>query len=262
MPTFRGGRHEHGQNFLTDTRTIDSIISAVADTTGPIIEIGPGHGNLTRPLLELGRPLTAVEIDGRAIEYLRASVPTGVELVHADFVDWRLPATPHVLVGNLPFHLTTAILRKVLHSPSSEAAVLVVQWEVARRRAGVGGATMMTAQWWPWIEFTLHRQVPRHAFDPRPTVDGGLLELTRRATPLVARREKGAYREFVHAAFAGRGRGIAAILAGAVPRSRAGAVRPALTRAGVRPDALPRDLTAQQWVFLFETLARRRNVRS
>ncbi|AWH96926.1 23S ribosomal RNA methyltransferase Erm [Dietzia psychralcaliphila] len=258
MPTYRGGRHEHGQNFLTDTTVIDEIIDIVDETSGPIIEIGPGRGALTTPLQSLDRPLTAVEIDSRTVEHLQGSLATDVELVHADFVQWPLPTTPHVVVGNLPFHLTTSILRKLLHSPSTTTAVLLVQWEVARRRAGVGGATMMTAQWWPWIEFTLHRRVPRRAFRPEPTVDGALLVLYRRPRPLLADQDRSAYRRFVHDVFTGRGRGIAAILATVVHPRRRSAVRGVIARAGVAPDALPRDLTAQDWVALYAALGRQK----
>ncbi|PAY22924.1 23S ribosomal RNA methyltransferase Erm [Dietzia natronolimnaea] len=257
MPTYRGGRHEYGQNFLTDTTVVDAIIDIVDDTSGPIIEIGPGRGALTTPLQTLGRPLTAVEIDSRRVEHLRRSLTADVDLVHADIVRWPLPTTPHVVVGNLPFHLTTAILRKVLHSSTTTTAVLLVQWEVARRRAGVGGATMMTAQWWPWIDFTLHRRVPRRAFQPEPTVDGAVLVLTRRSRPLLPDRDRAAYRRFVHAVFTGRGRGLTAILASVVPAPRRPAVRGAVARAGVAPGALPRDLTAPQWVALYTALGRR-----
>ncbi|EYT57232.1 23S rRNA methyltransferase [Dietzia sp. UCD-THP] len=257
MPTYRGGRHEYGQNFLTDTTVVDAIIDIVRATSGPIIEIGPGRGALTTPLQALGRPLTAVEVDSRKVEHLRRSLTADVDLVHADIVRWPLPTTPHLVVGNLPFHLTTAILRKVLHSSTTTTAVLLVQWEVARRRAGVGGATMMTAQWWPWIDFTLHRRVPRRAFRPEPTVDGAVLVLTRRPRPLLPDRDWAAYRRFVHAVFTGRGRGLTAILASVVPAPRRPAVRGAVARAGVAPGALPRDLTASQWVALYTALGRR-----
>lgn len=256
MPTHRGGRHEHGQNFLIDTATVGAIVDAVAATSGPIIEIGPGHGALTRPLVGLGRPLTAVEIDASAVGVLRRSLGDDVDTVHADFLRWRLPASSHVIVGNVPFHLTTAILRKLLHAPAWTDAVLVVQWEVARRRAGVGGATMMTAQWWPWFEFTVHRRVPREAFHPCPTVDGGLLVLARRATPLLAPGHRAAYRQFVHDVFTGRGRGIAVILSRLVGPGRAKSeVRNALARAGVRPNMLPKELGPDQWVALYTGLA-------
>src|SRR5699024_5589672 len=68
MPTHHGGRHEHGQNHLADGRVVARVLDLVRDTDGPLLEIGPGTGALTLPLQDLGRPLTAVEIDGRRVE--------------------------------------------------------------------------------------------------------------------------------------------------------------------------------------------------
>ena len=117
MPAYRHGRHEHGQNFLDDRRIVSSIISLVAATNGPIIEIGPGGGALTLPLARLGRPVTAVEIDPALADNLRTKVdPAIATIVTGDFLRHRLHPTPHVIVGNLPFHLTTAILRHLLIS--------------------------------------------------------------------------------------------------------------------------------------------------
>ena len=145
MPTHRHGRHEHGQNFLTDHSTISTITQLVATTKGRIIEIGPGDGALTAPLARLGRSVTAVEIDARLARRLIDRLPSRVDVITDDFLTYRLPTSPYVLVGNLPFHQTTAMLRRILHAPAWTDAILLVQWEVARRRAGVGGATMMTA---------------------------------------------------------------------------------------------------------------------
>ncbi|WP_019201083.1 23S ribosomal RNA methyltransferase Erm [Tsukamurella sp. 1534] len=249
MPTYRGGRHEHGQNFLTDRATVRAVVNLVADTDGPILEIGPGSGALTRPLACLGRPLTAVEIDDRHARRLRRELH-GTTVIHRDFLDHRLSPEPHTVVGNLPFHLTTAILRKVLHAPHWTDAVLITQWEVARRRAGVGGSTMMTAQWLPWYEFRLRQRIPAGAFTPRPTVDAGLLTITRRTSPLVPVARRRAYSSFVHAVFTGRGHGLAAVLAGVAPQ-HAGAARKWVAAQGFRGTPLPRDLDAAHWADAF-----------
>ena len=173
MSAYGHGRHEHGQNFLTNHKIINSIIDLVKQTSGPIIEIGPGSGALTHPMAHLGRAITAVEVDAKlAAKITQETSSAAVEVVHDDFLNFRLPATPCVIVGNIPFHLTTAILRKLLHAPAWTDAVLLMQWEVARRRAGVGASTMMTAQWSPWFTFHLGSRVPRPAFRPQPNVDG------------------------------------------------------------------------------------------
>ena len=126
-----------------------------------------------------------------------------------------------------------------------------MQWEVTRRRAGVGGATMMTAQWWPWVEFDLVRRVPASAFSPAPSVGGGLMTTTRRSQELVPARDRRAYREFVHAAFTGRGKGIAQILGRLVPPRQRRHVNQQLGREGIAASALPKELTAEQWARLF-----------
>src|SRR5699024_2602065 len=105
------GRPADGQNLLHDRTTHKSILENAKTTTGPIIAIGPGAGALTKHLVHLERPVRAVEIDRRLAESLAQRVGKKVEVVHDDFLHYRLPHIPHVLVGNLPFHLTTAILR-------------------------------------------------------------------------------------------------------------------------------------------------------
>ncbi|MFF4756216.1 23S ribosomal RNA methyltransferase Erm [Streptomyces sp. NPDC002514] len=257
MPTYRHGRHEFGQNFLTDNSVIDAIVGLVSRTDGPIVEIGPGSGALTLPLQTLGRPITAVELDRGQARSLGGRVdPHTTTVVHEDFLRYRLPRFPHTVVGNLPFHLTTAMLRRLMHAERWSTAVLVTQWEVARRRAGVGGATMMTAQWWPWYEFTLERRVPCAAFTPRPGVDAGLMVVRRLSEPLLAPAARHAYQGFVHAVFTGRGHGLRQILPRLAPPHRADAVRRWLAAQRFGSTPLPRDLSARQWAELFTVVRR------
>lgn len=250
MRTHHDGRHEHGQNFLTDTRIIRQVTQLVADTEGPILEIGPGAGALTQPMEKLGRPLTAVEIHPGLAKDIASRTGPRCDIVAADFMQYPMPRTPHVIVGNLPFHLTTAILRKLLHDPHWSDAVLIVQWEVARRRAGVGGSSMMTAQWAPFYEFALAGRVPARAYTPAPSVDAGVLTISRRGSPLLPWTQRKDYAGFVHAVFTGQGRGTAQILRTVlgITRAEAGTL---CGKAGVRATALPKDLSAEQWTRLW-----------
>lgn len=275
-----GGPHELGQNDLVDGRVIAEIVRLAGGTTGPLVELGAGTGNLTTALARLGRPITAIEIDPRRADTLRSRLTlprrgeadprTGpregrrrpgsrarpdVEVVVGDVLHHRYPRHSHVVVGNLPFHLTTEVLRMLLRSPHWTDAVLLTQWEVARRRAGVGGATMMTAQWWPWYAFSLVQRVPRRAFNPAPAIDGGVLTVRRRPDPLVAGRDRAAYQRWVARVFTGRGHGLRAVLTGA--GATRGAAQAFLRDHGLPPTALPRDLTAEQWADLFARTHRR-----
>ena len=253
MPTFQHGRHEHGQNFLTDRTVIATFVDLVATTHGPILEIGAGEGALTVPLARLRRPVTAIEIDAQLARHLRRRLPPHVEVVTADFLNHQLPSCPHVVVGNLPFHQTTAILRHLLHSPAWNDAVLLTQWEVARRRAGVGGATMMTTQWPPWYTFTLHGRVPARAFTPRPGVDGGILTIHRREHPLLPITQRHRFHALVHRVYTGPGNGLAEILARATSLGTPRTARTWLTRHGIDASALPRTMPPKAWVDLFKT---------
>jgi 16S rRNA A1518/A1519 N6-dimethyltransferase RsmA/KsgA/DIM1 with predicted DNA glycosylase/AP lyase activity len=88
------GRHELGQNFLHDRGVIDVIVQAVDRNDGPIIEVGAGEGALTCALQELGRPLTAIEIDPRRAARLVARTTHGTRVVPADFLKYPLPRAP------------------------------------------------------------------------------------------------------------------------------------------------------------------------
>jgi 23S rRNA (adenine-N6)-dimethyltransferase len=239
------GRAELGQNLLVDRTVVADIVGLVRDGRDPLVEWAAGDGAVTCELARLGRPLEAVEIDARRITVLRRRVGPHVAITHGDILRHAPPAGPHDLVCNVPFHLTTPVLRRLLRLPHWGTAVLLTQWEVARKRAGVGGATQLTAQWWPWFEFRLVRRVPAAAFSPRPAVDGGLLAIRRRPRQLVPEREP--YQRWVRAVFTGPGRGLPAVLAAAGgPDVRTAA---AWCRAEcLGPRALPRDLTAEQWV--------------
>ena len=253
MPTYHHGRHEHGQNFLTDQATIATITRLVAATQGPIVEIGPGEGELTIPMARLGRPLTAVEIDPHLAKTLIPDLPTNVQVVAQDFLTYLLPAAPHVLVGNLPFHLTTAMLRRILHAPAWTDVVLLLRWEVARRRAAVGGATMMTSQWAPWFVFALHDRVPARAFTPRPGVDGGILTIHRREQPLLPPAHRRQFHALVQRVYTGPGRGLAQILARNTTLGSSQLAAAWLDRHRIAATGLPKDLPVEAWVDLFKT---------
>jgi 23S rRNA (adenine-N6)-dimethyltransferase len=238
------GRHELGQNFLTDHRIAARIAGLVPP--GPVLELGAGDGALTRRLAKRADPLTAVELDPRRAAPLGTALGRRARIVHADMLRFRLDE-PHHVVSNVPFGITTPFLRYLLRQHAWRSAVLLVQWEVARKRAAVGGTTQLTAEWWPWYEFSLAGRVPAAAFRPRPSVDGGILVLQRRERPLVVLAERAAYQRLVRAAF--RGDRLLPALRG-VPGAR-----PWVRAHGLRT-ARPRDLTADQWASLHRATIR------
>jgi 23S rRNA (adenine-N6)-dimethyltransferase len=252
-----GGAHELGQNFLVDRDVIDRMTALAAATRGPIVELGAGGGALTRELARIGRPLTAVELDARRVAALRRELGGAAAVVQADVLRWPLPREPHAIVGNVPFHLTTAILRRLLDADWWGSAVLLTQWEVARRRCEVGGASMLTVQSAPWYRFALDRRVPARAFRPVPSVDGGVFRVDRRPEPLVPTAERRAYRGWVGDVFQGRGRGLVQVLGRTSLPVAAGTARQVLRGRGIDPGTPPSRLTTEDWIELWR-LARDR----
>lgn len=249
-----GGRHELGQNFLIHLPTVERIVALVRETRGPILEIGAGDGALTRPLADLDRKLRAIDIDPRQVSRLRARLP-GVRVDHADVLE--VPLDAPVIVGNIPFHLTTPILRRLLSADGWRTAVLLTQWEVARKRAGVGGGTLLTAQTAPWFAFHLDQRVPAAAFRPRPNVDGGLLVIARRDRPFIPPSDRVRYASFVRRVFGARGRTLEQMYSAATGSTRRDAGR-VLGRAHVPGRLLPRDLGPEEWAALWRETNRDR----
>lgn len=249
-----GGAHELGQNLLVDRQVIGRVVDLVADADRPVVEWAAGRGALTLPLARLGRPVDAVELDPRSVARLGRLVPGNVTVTQGDILRHAPPSDTYDLVCNVPFHLTTPVLRRLFTLTGWQRAVLITQWEVARKRAAVGGSTLLTAQWWPWFAPRLDRRVPAGAFRPRPSVDAGLLVIDRRAEPLLPAAQRRDYQRFAAAVFNGPGHGVHAVLA------RQGISRHDVRRWArehrVAPHALPRDLDVRAWVGAFRLSAR------
>jgi 23S rRNA (adenine-N6)-dimethyltransferase len=244
-----GGPHELGQNWLVDRRYPAEMADVLRHAPpNPVLELGAGNGALTDALLTVGTPVTAVELDPRRVDRLRRKFRERAEIVHADMLSYEFGRQPHHVASNVPFHLTSPLLRRLLRQSHWDTAVLLLQWEVARKRAAVGGTTLLTASWWPWYEFALGARVPARAFAPMPSVDGGILVIRRRAVPLLVADDRPAYQQFVGHAFTGRGRGLPDILRRHLSERD---VRAWMIGHDRSPRTLPRDLNADDWVALY-----------
>ncbi|MEU6697218.1 23S ribosomal RNA methyltransferase Erm [Pseudonocardia sp. NPDC046786] len=247
------GRHEHGQNFLVDPAVPAALAAVVGGYPArSVLELGAGDGALTAALLRLDRPVTAVEIDPHRVDRLRRRFGARVTVRHGDLLRERLDR-PVDVVSNVPYALTTPLLRRLLPAPRWAHALLLLQWEVARKRAAVGPTTALTARWWPWFGFRLVGRVPAGAFRPVPSVDGGILEITRRARPLVG-GPAGPYQRMVDQVFTGRGRGVVDVVARRYGRTTA---RGWAAGAGLDARTLPRDLGPGHWAELYTRVRER-----
>jgi len=178
-----------GQNFLVDDNIARNIVRDLHVAPGDtIIEIGPGHGALTEHLAGSAGRVTAVELDGRVIDNLRARfADRGVEVLHADFLELPLqtlcspPGSRVRIVGNIPYHLTAAILFKAFdeHEYVRDLTIMV-QREVARRiiaspSSKEYGIPSVLSRFYGTPEILFH--VSPNCFYPKPKVTSSVVRI-------------------------------------------------------------------------------------
>jgi len=251
MPDRAVRRRTLSQNFLVDRRAIDALVDGSEVGNGDlVVDIGAGNGLISAALVRRGAQVLAIERDPSLAERLRAKFATwpAVTVVEGDVLETPLPDKPFSVVANLPFGITTKILRHLLDSDALARADVIVQAEVARKRGSGGRGTLLNACWEPWFEFATGARIAASAFRPRPRVDAAVLIVTRRSPPLVDPASRRDYVDFVTAAFEGARPTVASALARSIPRSRfAGLAR----ELGFGADALPSHLDVSQWAGLF-----------
>jgi 16S rRNA (adenine1518-N6/adenine1519-N6)-dimethyltransferase len=244
-------RKRFGQNFLHDPAVAERIVREAGVQPGePVIEIGPGLGALTGPLLGRGARVTAVEIDPRLGAFLRETWGDrpGLTLLVADVLEqsWdELAPSPAVWIGNLPYSITGPILdRLIRHAPSVSRAVLMMQREVAQRLVSRAGGKEIGA---PAVHLRLLYDIERlfdvgsGAFHPAPDVVSSVV----RFTPRPRARLDPFLRETVNRAFLHRRKKLRKTLAS--PAQPEPEWARALERIGRSPDARPEELEPDDW---------------
>ncbi|HET7631579.1 MAG TPA: 16S rRNA (adenine(1518)-N(6)/adenine(1519)-N(6))-dimethyltransferase RsmA [Gemmatimonadaceae bacterium] len=244
-------RKRLGQHFLQDRRALEQIVGALELTGGEtVVEIGPGRGALTERLVPRSGRLVLVEYDRALAALLReryAQTP-GVQVVEADVLTVDLHAAAggdYVLVGNVPYYITTPILFHALKRPRASRAVFLVQREVAERlvaEPGTGEYGALTVNVRAVAAVELVARVPARAFRPPPKVESAVVRVTPRPDPLVAAGEEEPFRRLVQQCFGMRRKQMRRILrniAALDPEASDALLREVGIDPVVRPETLP-----------------------
>jgi 23S rRNA (adenine-N6)-dimethyltransferase len=242
-PHARRASAGRGRHFLSPRVAADLVSRFDIRRDDLVVEIGAGSGRLTRELARVAGLVLAIEVDDRlARRLVRATSSWSNVYVHGGDAETAVfPSTPFRTVGNIPFSISTSILRRVLEDPNAQRIDLIVQHELARKRARPGG-TVLSVLWHTTWHLEVRGHIPGHAFHPAPSVDAAWLTGTRRSTPLIAAGEMRPFERIVRTGFAKAGLPIARSLG-----FRSSVVR----RAGVPIDARAIDLDAEDWVAIF-----------
>jgi 16S rRNA (adenine1518-N6/adenine1519-N6)-dimethyltransferase len=267
--------HARSQNFLADPDVLQGILDLAEPAPGTrVLEIGPGLGILTGGLLGAGAEVTAIELDAGLAAYLRTRFADALgagrlRLIEGDALDHDLATvvpSPYRVVANLPYHITSPILHRLLGGePAPERSVLMLQAEVAERIAAAPGRMSYLSvfvQYHATVRIAL--RVPREAFEPAPKVASAVVVLEPRDHRALPPAREPALWGLVQTGFHERRKMLRNVLARQLHAGEDGATGPllgqarvdaALRAAGIAGDRRPQTLSVDDWLRLLDALA-------
>jgi len=247
---YHNPRKRFGQNFLHDNYVIQAIISAIAPkSTQHIVEIGPGMGALTRPLLESNCQLDVIELDRDLIENLK-SLKVGIynaDVLKFDFKQLMTTGLPLRIVGNLPYNISTPLLFHLLkyqHDIIDMTFMLqkeVVDRMIAAPSSSEYGRLSVMLQYYCQMEKLF--DVSPDSFTPAPKVDSSVVQLIPYSKPPVIVNDQQYFARLVTSAFAQRRKTLRNNLKHLFDITDIEAV-------GINPQARAETLTLQQFALL------------
>lgn len=261
-----------GQNFLTRPQILKDIVAA-ADISeeDDVIEVGPGIGALTEQLARHAHHVLAFEIDENLLDVLDETLDPykNVTIINADILKVNLPKVvaenldgKHTLkvVANLPYYITTPILKGLLQSPLPlDQIVVMMQKEVADRLNAVPGTKpygSLSVAVQLDMNVDIEFDVPKEAFMPRPKVDSAIVKLTHREPRKVQPYSKDAFYKTVHGCFAHRRKTLWNNLMGIYGKEEDTKARlmAVLEKLDIKPGVRPERLTVDDFVRLTNEL--------
>jgi len=248
-----------GQHWLHDELSLETMCDIVAvGPTDTVLEIGPGLGTLTQYLTKQAAQVVAVEFDDRLAAELPSRVPAAnLQVIHEDILQFDLTSLPadYKVVANIPYYLTSNLVRILSESANPAAAVaLLIQKEVAERAAARPGSMSLlsvSAQFY-W-EVSLGPLVPAELFTPPPKVDSQILVLHRRAAPLFPDVDTKQFFRIVKAGFSQKRKTLVNSLSGGLAISKDEA-KLLLDKAGIPQNTRAQALSLDEWYALYDIL--------
>ena len=184
-------RKRFGQNFLIDDQIVNRIVATISPKNNDnIVEIGPGKGALTFPLLEHLDKLSVIEIDRDLISHLKSQMQDKLIIYEADALkfDYGVISNNLRIVGNLPYNISSPLLFRLLSEKNQIIDMtFMLQKEVADRIVAKHGSKTygrLSVMIQTFFEVELMFTVPKESFDPKPKIESAILYLKTRAKPL------------------------------------------------------------------------------
>ena len=234
------------QNFMTSKQDIQTLLRRTSlNRQDHVVEIGPGKGHITRCLAARCGKVTAVELDSRLYCLLKEKLQPleNVFLIHHDFLTWPLPKGRYKVFANIPFHLSTAIIRRLTEADNPPQEIwLITEYGCAMRFCGLPKESLRSLQLKTRFETGISQRISASAFHPKPQVDAALLHLTLKPQPDLPQTLQGEFLRFLSAALSSGG------LRKLFTKKQ---LATAAKRAGLAPGFTTGDIRYIQWLCLF-----------
>lgn len=197
----------YSQNFLKNKAQVYHLVknSSIAKDD-VVVEIGPGKGIITKFLLLAAKEVIAVEIDSELIEKLREKFKEfdNLKIVSKDITHFSSPESEYKVFSNMPFNITSEIMRKLLNYESGPIdSYLVIQLEAFRRFAGNPFAkeSLVSVLNKPFFSFDIFYEFVPSDFNPVPNAKVVMARIKKRKKPLIELADKSLFEDFVTFAF-------------------------------------------------------------
>ena len=197
-------RVAYSQNFLKNKSLVSGLIEKSSITKQDIVfEIGAGQGIITQELLNRSGKVVAFEIDKNLFNKLKERFDNekSLELILGNFLAFPLPKKPYKVFSNIPFNITSAVIKKLTQASNPpEDAYLVVQRETAKKYAGKpydSNNSQIAILLKPWFELVVVHNFKGSGFSPRPSVNTVLLKISKKGKPSISDERKSEYQDFV-----------------------------------------------------------------
>lgn len=258
-------KKDWGQNFLGHESVLCDIAAACSAGPGDVVvELGAGLGHFTRALAATGARVVAVERDRDMVRILEAELKLpNVQVVAANAAELDFAAVagpsekPPIVVGNLPYHISSPILFEVLEQRARiRRAVFLLQKEVAERIAAPPGGKeygLLSVLLQSFAEVSVVLQVPSHLFFPPPKVDSAVVRIDVLPKPRAEVADAARFTKLVKAAFAQRRKTLWNSLKSARLCDE-DALAKALEQAGVDPGRRAETLTPQEFAAIDQAM--------
>jgi len=249
-----------GQHFLHNPHYLGALADAANIQKGEmVIEIGPGEGTLTKVLLERGAHVTVVEKDTRLIPFLHEKFAQEIKNKQLDIVEGdalEFDVAKHLktkkgvykIVGNIPYYITGALLRKYLTDPKQPTMlVFLIQKEVAERIARSKKESLLSLSIKAYGTPSYIKTVPRGAFNPPPAVDSAILLVSNISRKnFQDKRYEERFFTLLHAGFAQKRKFLKRNVESVLDKG----AENALQEVGISPNARAEDVQLAQWLAL------------